>query len=661
MSTLSTLEANSLKGALEALLLVSSDPVSAPALAGALDIAPGECASLLAELKVEYEEANRGFQLREVAGGWRLFTHPAYHDVVEAYVLSWDTQKLSQAALETLAVIAYHQPVTREVVKGIRGVNSDGVIASLVDKGLVRELGRDPERGQAIIYGTTNAFLEKFGLRSTRDLPDLEQFAPDEQSRQFIRERLSGRSIQSTLEEQAEDLDEERELIDTDVEDTDDAGLLRLTGSIEHVIYANEDNGFAICDLGTESGDLITITGTLPYVGEGDSVTVYGKWVHNPKYGRQFRVETCERQMPADANSMLRYLASGAIKGIGPKIAQRIVDEFGDETFDVIEHHPEWLANVSGISRKSAKSIGADFAEKAGIRSAMMFFRDFFGAAATVRIYKRYGGNAVELAKKNPYRLCEEIEGIGFERADRMARDLGLATDSEDRICSGICYLLSSNAQANGHVCLPRDKTVQGAARLLGVDETAVNDALELLLAREQVHAERLGGIELLYDKKQYENEKYIATKLLLLDRVCPAMETANIGAFIDREQAETGVRYADLQRRAISDALENGVMLLTGGPGTGKTTVVRALLHIFSSMGLKIALTAPTGRAAKRLSESTSCEARTIHRLLEYGGEESGGRGRFMRDESNLLEENVLIVDEASMVDSLLMGALLP
>ena len=221
MSTLSTLEANSLKGALEALLLVSSDPASAPALAGALDITPGECASLLAELKVEYEEANRGFQLREVAGGWRLFTHPAYHDVVEAYVLSWDTQKLSQAALETLAVIAYHQPVTREVVKGIRGVNSDGVIASLVDKGLVRELGRDPQHGQAIIYGTTNAFLEKFGLRSTRDLPDLEQFAPDEQSRQFIRERLSGRSIQSTLEEQADDLDEERELLDTDVEDVE--------------------------------------------------------------------------------------------------------------------------------------------------------------------------------------------------------------------------------------------------------------------------------------------------------------------------------------------------------------------------------------------------------------------------------------------------------
>lgn len=221
MQDLETLESGSLKGALEAMLLVSSDPVSASSLASVLGIAPGEAASLLAELKVEYEEAERGFQLREVAGGWRLFTHPAYHDQVEALVLSWDTQKLSQAALETLAVIAYHQPVTRETVKGVRGVNSDGVISSLVDKGLVREMGRDPQRGQAIIYGTTTAFLEKFGLRSTKDLPDLEQFAPDEQTRRFIRERLSGRTIQSTLEETDDELAEERELIDLDDEDPD--------------------------------------------------------------------------------------------------------------------------------------------------------------------------------------------------------------------------------------------------------------------------------------------------------------------------------------------------------------------------------------------------------------------------------------------------------
>ena len=228
MSDLSTLGPSSIKGALEALLLVSSDPVSASALAASLDVAPGEVASLLAELQVEYEEANRGFQLREVAGGWRLFTHPAFHDQVEAFVLSWDTQKLSQAALETLAVIAYHQPVTRETVKGIRGVNSDGVISSLADKGLIREMGRDPQRGQAILYGTTAAFLEKFGLRSVRDLPDLEQFAPDEQSRQFIRERLSGRSIQSTLEETEEDLEEARALLGT--EDVPDADMELIGG-----------------------------------------------------------------------------------------------------------------------------------------------------------------------------------------------------------------------------------------------------------------------------------------------------------------------------------------------------------------------------------------------------------------------------------------------
>lgn len=239
MSDLSTLGPSSIKGALEALLLVSSDPVSASTLAASLDVAPGEVASLLAELQVEYEEANRGFQLREVAGGWRLFTHPAFHDQVESFVLSWDTQKLSQAALETLAVIAYHQPVTREAVKGIRGVNSDGVISSLADKGLIREMGRDPQRGQAILYGTTAAFLEKFGLRSVRDLPDLEQFAPDEQSRQFIRERLSGRSIQSTLEETDEDLEEERDLLDT--EDDPDADLMLVGNATDDDMEELED------------------------------------------------------------------------------------------------------------------------------------------------------------------------------------------------------------------------------------------------------------------------------------------------------------------------------------------------------------------------------------------------------------------------------------
>ncbi|MBE6479051.1 MAG: SMC-Scp complex subunit ScpB [Atopobiaceae bacterium] len=221
MPELGHIESGSLKGAIEAMLLVSSDPVAATDLAGVLGVAPGEVAGALAELSSEYADANRGFQLREVAGGWRLYTHPAYHELVEAYVLSWDTRKLSQAALETLAVIAYHQPVTREGVRAVRGVNSDGVISSLVDKGLVRELGRDPGHGQAIIYGTTQAFLERFGLRSLSELPDLEQFAPDEESRKFIRERLSGRSINTTIDELSQDMDEDRALAGDFADDDD--------------------------------------------------------------------------------------------------------------------------------------------------------------------------------------------------------------------------------------------------------------------------------------------------------------------------------------------------------------------------------------------------------------------------------------------------------
>lgn len=434
--------------------------------------------------------------------------------------------------------------------------------------------------------------------------------------------------------------------------------LTKLTGTVERIIYANEDNGYTVLDFGLED-DVITACGTMPYISDGDSLILWGNWVHNPKYGRQFKVEQYERNMPADSAAILRYLSSRTVKGVGPKLAERIVAQFGDETLDVMENHPEWLTDVPGISRKKAAEIAEDFKAKAGIRSAMMFFRDYFGAAMTVRIYKQYGSSAVDVAKENPYRLCDEVEGIGFERADRMAMSLGLDLQSEERLMSGVKYLLTSNAARNGHVCLPREKLTEAAAQLLRTDRERVAAAIDAQLERGGLVSRRFDREHYVYDAASDRQEKYIADKLLLLDKLCPAVDAGDVGVFIAREEQEQGVSYAKGQKQAIVEALSHGVMLLTGGPGTGKTTVVHALLHIFRSMDMSVALCAPTGRAAKRLSESTSMEAKTIHRLLEMEFEEGSGHGHFRRNEQDLLEESVVIMDEASMVDNTLMCSL--
>lgn len=432
-----------------------------------------------------------------------------------------------------------------------------------------------------------------------------------------------------------------------------------VCGTVERIIYQNEENGYAICLLGTSDGDEVTVVGTLPFISEGDSLSVCGRWVHNPKYGRQFRADSFERKLPADEESILRYLASGAIKGIGTKTAMKIVEEFGEDAFDVIENHPDWLARLPGISKKKAFEMSESFKAEAGMRSAMMFFRQFFGPATSMKIYKKWGGDAVALTRQNPYILCDCIDGISFEKADAVASSLSFDLSSDRRIMSGMIYLLSHNAVQNGHVCLPKDKLIDGTAKMLSVTAESAERALRLLLSEGRVKYTVFGGTSFFYEAGAYRAECYIASKLVALDTLCPKVDTEDIERFIMREEAAAGIKYAPGQREAIRSALENGVMILTGGPGTGKTTVIRALLGIFESMGMKVALAAPTGRAAKRMSEATLCEAKTIHRLLEMEYSE-GEHAVFLRDEHNFIDENVIIIDEASMIDNALAYALL-
>ncbi len=449
--------------------------------------------------------------------------------------------------------------------------------------------------------------------------------------------------------------------METDVKSADDGE--KLSGSVESVIYANEDNGYTILDFGTNENELITVVGTMPYVCEGDELTVWGKWVHHPKYGRQFAVQQFEKRLPSDGAAILRYLSSGAIKGVGPKKAQRIVDLFGEDTFEVMENHPDWLTEVPGINRRMAESISEEFRRQAGVRAAMMFFREYFGATLTVRIYNAWGTDAVERAKQNPYALAEEIEGIGFEKADAMAEHLGIDKNGIDRVKSGVLYTLSYNAAQHGHVCLPKEMLEKAAAELLSVSEERVIEAMAELqkegkLRRIHTHT-KSGDVTYVYDKASYLCERSIAERLVMIERSCVVIENTDVAGFIAREERLGAIGYDELQKAAIAGALENGVMILTGGPGTGKTTVVRALLRIFKSMGLRVALCAPTGRAAKRLSQAASEEAKTVHRLLEmsYNG---ARKAEFLRNDRNRLDEDVVIVDESSMLDAPLAAALL-
>ncbi len=436
-------------------------------------------------------------------------------------------------------------------------------------------------------------------------------------------------------------------------------GLSEIEGTVEHIVFQNEENGYTVCELVLSDDDLVTAVGQMPFLSVGESIKALGQWTTHPSFGRQFKVEYFEKQLPANENAIRKYLASGAIKGIGVVLADRIVDKFGSDAFDVIENHPEWLTDINGITKKKAEKISECFKEAFGVRSVMMFCREFFGPATAVKVYKKWGGSAVDVIKANPYKLCECIHGIGFETADRIAASLGSPKNSPDRLRAGIIYFLSYSANQNGHTFIPRDKLIPAACSMLDGDESGIEAALENLLSDGTAVSVKFGGREVIYLKDYFEAERYIAAKLNQLDKLCERVSLRDADRFVDMLEIELDITYASMQRKAILDAMESGVMALTGGPGTGKTTVIRALIAVFEKMGMRIALSAPTGRAAKRMSETTSRDAKTVHRLLEteFSGDD---KPSFRRDEHDQLDEDVIIVDEASMVDTLLFEALL-
>ncbi len=439
--------------------------------------------------------------------------------------------------------------------------------------------------------------------------------------------------------------------------------LAEIAGIVESIVYQNEENGYTVCTVETQNGDVITAVGTLPYVNEGDKITARGEWTNHNVYGRQFKVDTFDKTLPVEENDILRYLASGAVKGIGPKTAQRIVEMFGRDALEVMENHPDWLSDIPGITQKKAHEISKNYKEISGARAVMMFCRDFFTPETAMKIYKKWGGGAVDRIRNNPYGLCGEFRGISFRRADRIAAEMGLAEDSEERIRQGLSYVLSNESAKMGHTCLPEGLLVGCTVDLLfGGDRTKegrVADCLHASVEENKLIAVTKNGERLIYLPAYFKAETYAAKKLKQLARSCPRMSVGDIELIIEKSEAESGIQYASLQRQAIADALTNGVMVLTGGPGTGKTTIIKGLISIFTSLDYEVCLAAPTGRAAKRMSEATSHEAKTIHRLLEMDAADDSGM-RFLRNDGEPLDEDVIIIDEASMIDILLLEALL-
>lgn len=430
---------------------------------------------------------------------------------------------------------------------------------------------------------------------------------------------------------------------------------ITLEGVVETIVFSNEDNGYTVCECAC-AGELITLVGIMPYLNEGESIRAQGTWQVHSTFGRQFKVEYFEKKLPTDSEAIYKYLSSGAVKGIGPVTAARIVEAFGADTFDVMENNPKWLCDIKGISPRRATEIAESYAAQFGMRSVMMFCSRFFGPSVSARIYRRYGAAAVTIIEKDPYRLIGDIEGIGFEKADTVAQQLGFPADSPERIEAGTEYVLSSAAYGGGHCCLPEAELIEKTSRAISVQPVCVSDAITRMCEKGTlVRAEKT----LIYLREYREAELYVSEKLKLLrDTPRPERYRGVEDAIRDLER-KYGITYAPEQEEAIISGISSGVTVITGGPGTGKTTVIKALTELLLSLKISFCLAAPTGRAAKRMSEASGAEAKTIHRLLETEFDTSH-RPKFGRDEGNPLPASVVIIDEMSMVDLLLFSSLL-
>lgn len=432
-----------------------------------------------------------------------------------------------------------------------------------------------------------------------------------------------------------------------------------IQGAISAVVYQNYENGYAVLRLNVGGGQNVTVVGTIPLPAVGERLMVTGRWSSHASYGRQFEAEFLERLMPQTAMEILSYLSSRVIKGIGPRMAARIVEYFGSETLLIMEREPERLAEVSGISREKARAIGEEFKLQVGMRQLMEFFAlHHLPAELAVRTYKLYGDSTVELLYDDPYLLMDEGLEAPFGAVDRFAIELGVAGDDPRRIEAGILFELSYNLTA-GHSFLPEDKLMAATGQLLSVEPESVGQGIARLLEADRLKKQRLAGISVIYLPRLYEAESYCARSLAEFAALSfPAPH--GLEKKIRTAEQESGVEYSDEQRQAIREAATSGLLLITGGPGTGKTTILNGILSLLGQMQLRCLLAAPTGRAAKRLTEVTGEEASTIHRLLEAGIDPGTGKMFFARDEDNPLKADAVIVDEMSMVDVELLYALL-